>query len=98
MSGQGRDESRAAIISRARQIRCEIEQIFTDAAHWNRIHVTWKDKPIDPDPDCQLRRIGEGIDRMLAAEEQVGGSLVSPAEPNSSNQCDSADPAARLTD
>lgn len=59
---------RAAIIARARKLRAEIAQTFADAEHWNRVHVPWKGKPIDPDPDGQLQRIAEGIDRMLAHE------------------------------
>jgi len=60
---------RAAIVSRARQMRREIAQIFDDAEHWNRVHVPWKGKPIDPDPDGKLQRIADGLDRMLAAED-----------------------------
>ena len=59
---------RAAIIARARNTRAEIAQIFADADHWNRLHVPWKGKPIDPDPDGQLKRIADGLDRMLEAE------------------------------
>ena len=63
------DSGRAEIVSRARQMRRNIAQIFDDAAHWNSQHVPWKGKPIDPDPDGQLRRIADGLDRMLTAED-----------------------------
>jgi hypothetical protein len=59
---------RTAIIARARAMRAEIQQLFDDAAHWNSVHTPWKGEPIDPDPGRQLRRIAEGIDRMLAKE------------------------------
>ena len=59
---------RSSIIARAVAMRAEIQQLFDDAAHWNRVHAPWKGKPIDPDPDGQLRRIADGIDRMLARE------------------------------
>ena len=63
------NSGRAEIVSRARQMRREIAQIFDDAAHWNSRHVPWKGQPIDPDPDGQLRRIADGLDKMLAAED-----------------------------
>ena len=61
-------DSREAIIQRARDMRVNIEQIFSDAEHWNRLHVPWKGLPINPDPDGKLRRIADGIDKMLANE------------------------------
>jgi hypothetical protein len=60
---------RSSIIARAVAMRAEIQQLFDDAAHWNRVHVPWKGQPIEPDPDGRLRRIADGIDRMLAREE-----------------------------
>lgn len=62
------DDSRAAIVARARKLRGEIAQTFADAEHWNRVNVPWKGPAIDPDPDGQLKRIADGIDRMLATE------------------------------
>lgn len=59
---------RADLIARAVKQRAKIQQIFDDAAHWNRRNVPWKGKPIDPDPDGQLKRIADGIDRMIARE------------------------------
>lgn len=49
-------------------MRADIAQVFADAEHWNSVHVPWKGKPIDPDPDGQLMRIAEAIDRMLQSE------------------------------
>lgn len=63
------DNSRAAIVARARKLRGEIAQTFADAEHWNRVNVPWKGPAIDPDPDGQLKRIVDGIDRMLAMED-----------------------------
>jgi hypothetical protein len=62
--------SRAAIIDRARTMRTEIAQIFADAERWNRVNVPWKGGPIDPDPDGKLKRLAEGLDKMLAAEDK----------------------------
>jgi hypothetical protein len=61
------NDSRAAIVEKARKLRAEIAQTFADAEHWNRVNVPWKGPAIDPDPDGQLKRIADGIDRMLAA-------------------------------
>lgn len=63
-----RDAARAELIARAKATRAGIQEIFDDAAHWNSRNVPWKGSPIDPDPDGQLRRIVEGIDKMLANE------------------------------
>ena len=60
--------SREAIIQRARDMQANIEQIFSDAEHWNRVNVPWKGLPINPDADGKLRRIADGIDKMLANE------------------------------
>jgi hypothetical protein len=60
--------SRTIIIGRARQLRAEIDQIFVDAEYWNSEHPN--DQPIDPDPDGRLRSIADGIDAMLAKEQE----------------------------
>lgn len=57
------------IAARAREIRLSILQIFADAEHWNRFNVPWKGPAIDPDPNGQLKRMVDVIDRMLAAEQ-----------------------------
>lgn len=61
-------QTRAQIVERGRKLRAEIAQAFADAEHWNRVHAHSGVPPIDPDPDGQLRRIADGLDRMLAAE------------------------------
>lgn len=43
-----------SLLARAQRIRAEINQIFLDAEHWNRLHP--HETPIDPDPDGGLRR------------------------------------------
>lgn len=63
------ENSRAVIVARARKLRGEIAQMFADAEHWNRVNVLWKGPAIDPDPDGQIKRIADGIDRMLAKED-----------------------------
>lgn len=64
------DRERQLIIDRARRLRHDIEQIFTDCASWNDNSVSRRNgaASIDPDPDGQLRRMADGLDRMLAAE------------------------------
>jgi len=46
---------RDRFIDRAQRIRMEIEQIFRDVDHWNRIRAP-HEGPIDPDPDGSLAR------------------------------------------
>lgn len=60
---------RAALITRAVTMRAEIQSIFDDADHWNRVHP--REEPINPDPGGLLRRIVDGIDKMLAAESKA---------------------------
>lgn len=67
-------DRRASIVARASKLRQEIAQQFADAEHWNRVNVPWKGEPIDPDPDGRLRRIANGIDRMLAGEARKEGA------------------------
>ena len=62
------NSERAEIIERYKNLREKIRQTFLDVEHWNRVHTPWKGAPIDPDPDGQLRRIAERIDRMLSRE------------------------------
>ena len=58
--------SRAMLLNSVRHLRSEIESIFTDAAHWNRIN---SDKePIDPDPSGDLRASIESLDALLLNE------------------------------
>lgn len=68
------DDSRAALVARARTLRREIAQIFADAEHWNRVNVPWKGSAINPDPDGQLARLAGELDRMLAIEDAVGAA------------------------
>ena len=61
-------KTRAQMLDHARSLRAEIDQIFTDAAVWNDFSDARRVgyAPINPDPDGQLRRIADGIDRILA--------------------------------
>ena len=63
------DEKRARLIRRARALRAEIEQVFTDCASWNDNHRKPGEPPIDADPDGSLRRMADALDRLLAMEE-----------------------------
>lgn len=59
---------RLVILNRAMRLRVDIEQIFIDTAHWNVHARPACDERIDPDPDGKLRRMADGLDRMLATE------------------------------
>jgi len=61
-------KTRNAIISEARRIRAEIEQIFTDCAHWNDSVRKPEEPEIDTDPDGTMMRVGLSIDSMLVSE------------------------------
>lgn len=55
---------RSEIINRAKKLRSEITQIFADADHWNKKNTPWQ-KAIDPDPDGELKKMAEMLDRVL---------------------------------
>ena len=58
-------EQRTALIERCRKMRAEIHQIFIDTNHWNATHPN---EQIDADPDGELSRLADGLDRTLAKE------------------------------
>lgn len=58
---------RAELFQRMRRHRAEVEQIFIDVEHWNRIHPD--EEPLDPDPDGTMRRIADAYDKALAIED-----------------------------
>lgn len=51
------------MILRAEKIKAEIEQIFVDASHWNRIHPD--EEPIDPDPDGKMKECWHYCDEVI---------------------------------
>lgn len=63
-----KDTARAEMIARVRKLRGEIADHFGTIAHWNDRVRAADEEPIDPDPDGQLQRIADGLDRTLAAE------------------------------
>lgn len=65
-----RDIERDRIIRRAKRLRADIEQIFTDCASWNDYSTARKNgaEAINCDPGGELRRLADGLDRMLAEE------------------------------
>ena len=65
----GNETERAALVTRARQQRAEIEQYFADLAHWNAAVRRPDEAPIDPDPDGIVARLMQGLDRLLAVED-----------------------------
>jgi hypothetical protein len=66
------EPERARIIGRARRLRAEIEQIFTDVASWNDNARHPDDALVDPDPFGELRRLATAIDDMLANDPGRG--------------------------
>ena len=54
---------RAGLIGRTQRLLFEIEQMFSDAQHWNR--VNWDKDPIDPDPDGALGNLRRELELTL---------------------------------
>lgn len=55
-------------------MRHQIEQMFIDCASWNENSIARKNGSdrVDPDPDGSMRRLADGLDRMLAEDPGVG--------------------------
>jgi hypothetical protein len=68
---KGRDE----IIAEVRRQRAEIAQYFTDVEHWNTHCRKPHEAVIDPDPDGQMKKIAEALDKCLANEERIAAAL-----------------------
>ena len=47
--------------------RVKITQYFNDVSHWNNTRGKIEGI-IDPDPDGSMHRLGDALDKMLAAE------------------------------
>lgn len=58
--------SREQLLDRCAALANEIAQIIIDANRWNEIHPN--DRPIDPDPTGELRRLWSGLVATLKAE------------------------------
>ena len=61
---------REQVIANMRKHRREIEEVFTAAENWNAANPD--QEPIDPDPSGVLRRIADGLDRVLANDPGHG--------------------------
>lgn len=59
---------RMRLLARSLTLRADIQQHFDDVTHWNDHGRSPDEAAIDPDPDGQLRRMADGLDRMLTAE------------------------------
>jgi len=71
-----RDAERRRIIANAKHVCAGIEDTFVKVAYWNE-HVRQPDEaPIDPDPDGAMRRLADGLDRMLA--DDTGDGPIPP--------------------
>ncbi len=72
MDVRDRSDGRLVLIQRAMRLRVEIEQVFTDCASWNDSGRQPHEPAIDCDPDGKLRRMADGLDRMLEKEAARG--------------------------
>jgi hypothetical protein len=61
---------RKKLIQRARALRDEISQMFTDVDHWNRCVRAVDEEEINPDPNGELTKLRASLNRMLAHENQ----------------------------
>lgn len=64
-------KTRLEIINETKRIRRECQQILTDADHWNTNVRKGDEKPIDPDPNGELKRIIAACDACLASEIRI---------------------------
>ncbi len=67
-----RSEERAALMANARRMRAEIEQMFIDAAHWNRSVRKPDEDPVDPDPYGEMRALAAALDEHLTNDPGFG--------------------------
>lgn len=63
--------NRHGIVAKARALRDEIHQIFVDTESWNDNARQPDEDPIDPDPDGELSRILQGLNRGIAREDAL---------------------------
>lgn len=75
-----RQTGRDRMLARGMRLRLEIEQIFIDCAAWNDNSEARQEgaEPIDPDPDGQMRRIADGLDKHHAQESQRKAAACVP--------------------
>jgi len=66
------DRQRAAILEHLRDMRREVEQIFTDAASWNENARAPGEPAVDPDPCGDMRRLLASIDDILTNDPGHG--------------------------
>lgn len=59
---------RGMLLAMMRQLRSDIEHIFTECDRWNRTHP--HEPSIDPDPDGELRRLTQAMDAVLMREQK----------------------------
>lgn len=73
------DAERRRILSRVESNIREIELMFSDAEHWNRVHP--HEEPIDVDPDGRLRATLAAYREMLEIDAAKGhtGKIVAPS-------------------
>lgn len=69
---------RERIINKAKKLRSEIRQIFTDCESWNEFATARKkgEPPIDPDPYGDLRRLLAALDEQI--DNDPGHGPIAP--------------------
>lgn len=72
-----RKPSLSAIIRDAERAIANVDQIYIDAAHWNRLHPD--EQPIDPDPDGEMaavKRYAQAMIRECRRPRKIGEPIV----------------------
>ena len=67
----------ASIIKDAERSIENVDELFADTAHWNRLHP--EEEPIDPDPDGEMaavRRYAEAMIRECRRPRKIGQPIV----------------------
>lgn len=62
---------RERLFQRARTLKGDIEQVFTDTAAWNDLARKPGEAPIDPDPDGTLACLLAYVNGILSGEVYV---------------------------
>jgi len=66
-----------SIIRDAERSIKNVDQMFADVAHWNRLHP--EEEPIDPDPDGEMaavKRYAEAMIRECRRPRAIGEPIV----------------------
>jgi len=64
-----------SILDRAAKLRAEIEKLFADIVAWNDHRLKDWQSEIDPDPDGNLKRIADSLERLVAQDAPPPGAV-----------------------